>query len=107
MTQFVKIGRVADCPPGARLAYDFEYESVIVVNVGGTFFAVADRCTHDDGPLGDGEIDAPACVIVCPRHGARFNLKTGAATFPAVEPVPTYELKIEAGEIYVAAPEDD
>ena len=106
MSKFVKVGRVADVPPGARLVYDFEYDSVVVVNAGGTLYAVADLCTHDGGPLAEGELEAEVCVLVCPRHGARFDLRTGAATFPAFVAIPTYAVKVENGDIYVEAPED-
>ena len=106
MGKFVKVGRVEDLPPGSRLVVDFDYESVVVINAGGTYYAVADLCSHDDGPLADGELDSEVCSLICPRHGASFDLRSGAATFPAVAPIPTYAVKIEAGELFIAAPED-
>ena len=104
MSEFVKVAELADLPPGERLIYDFKYDTVAVFNVDGKIYAIADICTHDDGPLGDGILDGHE--IVCPRHGACFNLRTGAGTAPAPAPVPTYEVKIEAGAIYVSAPDD-
>jgi 3-phenylpropionate/trans-cinnamate dioxygenase ferredoxin subunit len=57
--------------------------------------AIEDRCTHDDGPLCEGEWDSDACEVVCPRHGARFDLRTGAAlTLPAYLPVETYPVRV-------------
>ena len=106
MDGFAKVGLVADVPPGERLVIDFEYDSVVVVNAGGTFYAVADLCTHDDGPLADGDLDDAACALVCPRHGARFDLRSGKGTFPAVAPIPTYAVKIVDGAIYVESPDD-
>ncbi len=103
MTRFVKVAEVADLPPGERLFHDFDYETVVVFNIDGTFYAIADVCTHDDGPLGDGELDG--CHVVCPRHGARFDLRTGAGTMPAVRPAPIYAVKVEDGAVYVAEPE--
>ena len=76
-------------------------QHLAVANVDGKFFALEDVCTHDGGPLGDGEVED--CEVECPRHGGRFNLRTGKATaFPAVAGVRTYETKVEGPEIKVA-----
>ena len=62
---------------------------------GGELHAIEDRCTHDDGPLCEGEWDCDACEVVCPRHGARFDLRTGSAlTLPAYLPVATYPVRV-------------
>ena len=103
MKKFVKVGLVADLAPGERLVYDFDYDTVIVVNAGGDFYAIADLCTHDDGPLADG-VFYDFCMV-CPRHGAEFDVRTGEGTAPAFRPVPTYEVKIEDGAILVEEPE--
>ena len=72
-----------------------------MVNLDGKFYAIEDVCTHDGGPLGEGEAGWLRSSI-CPRHGARFDVRTGAALkMPAVEPAPTYEVKVEGG-IYAA-----
>ena len=61
----------------------------------GKLHAIEDRCTHDDGPLCEGEWDAAGCQVVCPRHGSRFDLRTGAAlTLPAYLPVATYPVRV-------------
>ncbi len=105
MTEFVKIARVEDIPPGQRLWHDFMEETVVVFNVDGEFFCIADRCTHDDGPLEDGELEDHE--IECPRHGARFDIRTGRALcLPATSPVPTFAVKVENGDIYVESPDD-
>lgn len=105
MTEFVKIARVEDIPPGERLWYEFEEETVVVFNIGGTFYCIADLCTHDGGPLEDGELDG--CEVECPRHGARFDVRTGKAlSLPATSAVPTFAVKIEDGDIYVESPDD-
>ena len=73
---------------------------IVVVNLDGQFYAVEDVCTHDGGPLGEGKLDG--CELICPRHGARFDVRTGAATrMPAIEPVPTYEVRVEDGDVLV------
>jgi 3-phenylpropionate/trans-cinnamate dioxygenase ferredoxin component len=70
-------------------------EFVGVYNCGGSLYAIEDRCSHDDGPLCEGEWDEETCRVVCPRHGAQFDLATGAAlTLPAFEPVATYPVSI-------------
>ena len=66
------------------------------------FYAVEDVCTHDGGPLGEGKLDG--CELICPRHGARFDVRTGAATrMPAIEPAPTYAVRVEDGDVLVEA----
>jgi len=104
MTRFVPVARVEDLPPGKRLHYSFEDDTVIVLNVGGDFFCIADLCTHDGGPLEDGELHGHQ--IECPRHGACFDVRTGKVTrLPATDPIPTYDVKVEEGVVYVAEPE--
>lgn len=76
---------------------------VAVFNIHGTFYAIEDTCTHDGGELAGGVIDGD--VVICPRHGARFCLRTGAAlTPPAYEPVRTFETRINDGIVEVKAP---
>ncbi len=84
---------------------DLNEETVLIFNVDGALYCVADICTHDGGPLADGELEG--CEIVCPRHGARFDLQTGEALcLPAVTPVPTYAVKVENNGVYVELPLD-
>jgi 3-phenylpropionate/trans-cinnamate dioxygenase ferredoxin subunit len=104
MSSFEAVARVEELPPGARLHYDFDEETVIVLNVDGQFYAIADLCTHDGGPLEDGELHG--CEIECPRHGARFDIRTGRVTrLPATDAIPTYRVKVEDGLVYVEVPE--
>lgn len=66
-----------------------------VYNLGGELDAIEDRCSHDDGPLCEGEWDCGACEVVCPRHGSRFDLRTGnALSLPAYLPVDTYPVRV-------------
>ena len=104
MTEWVKEANVADIPSGGRIWYEFEEDTVIVINVNGKFYCVADLCSHDGGPLEDGELDNHA--IECPRHGACFDVRTGAAlSMPATSPIPTYAVKVEDGVVYVESPD--
>ncbi len=75
-------------------------ESIIVCKIAGKYYAVEDRCSHDDGQLDQGEVNGKE--ITCPRHGARFDLTTGAAlAMPAVAPIRTYPVKCDADGVWV------
>ena len=66
----------------------------------GELFAIEDRCSHDDGPLAEGDFDAAACTVECPRHGSLFDVRSGRPkTLPAYQPVETFEVHEEDGEI--------
>ena len=100
MVEFVKVAHVDDIPPGKRKWHEFEYETVIILNVDGKFYCIADLCSHDDGPLGNGLVDGFS--IECPRHGACFDIRTGAVlALPATAPIPTYKVKVEDGDIFI------
>ena len=104
MTEFVKVAKVGDLPPGERMFYDFEDVTVTVFNVDGKFYCIEDVCTHDGGPVGDGNLFE--FCIECPRHGALFDIRDGSVvSMPAVVPVPTYEVKVEGDDILVASPD--
>ena len=79
---------------------EYEDEEVGLVNLDDGIYAISDVCTHDDGPLMEGDIEGE--WVVCPRHGARFNLKTGEYTLPAFAPVPRYQVRIEGDDILIA-----
>jgi len=73
-----------------------------VYNVAGEYYAIEDRCSHDDGPLCEGDWDPDEGVAICPRHGANFDIRTGEAlTLPAVEPVATYSVRVVDGVVKV------
>ena len=79
--------------------------SLGVYHVGGELYALEDRCSHDDGPLVEGDWDPDDRVVVCPRHGARFDLVTGRPlSLPATEPVETYPVRVEDGVVKVSVP---
>ena len=99
---FGAVARLADVPPGAVKVFAAGPERVALCNVEGKIYAVEDVCTHDDGPLGEGTLRG--CEIECPRHGARFDVTTGAVTrMPAAAPVRTFEVKVEGDRIFVKA----
>ena len=73
---------------------------IVLFNIAGGFFAIGDVCTHDEGPLGDGDLDG--YQVICPRHGARFDVRTGEAThLPAVQPTPSYPVRVVDGMIEI------
>ena len=97
---FVTVARVGEIPEGGVKVVRVDDQAIAVFNVGGEYYALDDVCTHDGGPLAEGPIDAH--VVECPRHGARFDIRTGAVlSLPATVPVPTYSVRIEGDEIQV------
>jgi 3-phenylpropionate/trans-cinnamate dioxygenase ferredoxin subunit len=97
---FVTVARLGEIPEGGVKVVRLGDVPVAVFHVHGEYFALEDLCTHDGGPLAEGVLDGE--VIECPRHGARFDLRTGAVrALPATAPVPTYEVRVEGSEIKV------
>jgi len=102
VTGFVRVARADEIQAGEKKIVEVDGLLVVVVNLGGRFYALEDVCTHDGGPLGEGELQESQ--IICPRHGAHFDVRTGAAlTLPAFEPVPTYQVRVENGDVLVEA----
>jgi 3-phenylpropionate/trans-cinnamate dioxygenase ferredoxin subunit len=100
MTEFVKVAHLSDLADGQKMVVEYDYDDVGLFHLDGQIYAISDVCTHDDGPLVEGKLDGQ--WIVCPRHGARFNVKTGQQTLPAFAPVPRYQVKIEGDDILIA-----
>jgi 3-phenylpropionate/trans-cinnamate dioxygenase ferredoxin subunit len=100
LPHFITVAQTADIPPGEREVFDVEGYYIAVFNVGGTYSAIEDVCTHDDGPLADGELDG--YEIECPRHGARFDIRTGKVlSMPAVIDVPWFPVRVEGDDIQI------
>jgi 3-phenylpropionate/trans-cinnamate dioxygenase ferredoxin subunit len=96
---------VDELPRGAVRIVETDGPTIGVLNCGGELFAIEDRCSHDDGPLAEGELDEERCIVVCPRHGSEFELRTGKPrTLPAYIPVPTYRVVVEDGVVKVEVP---
>ena len=101
--EFVAIARQEDLPNGERLFVEIDGEPVVVFNIAGEFFAIADLCSHDDGPLGDGDLDG--YEINCPRHGASFDVRTGRVlSLPAIVDIPAYPIRVVNGQIEIGLP---
>src|SRR6266511_3018425 len=87
----IAVAPLAEFPPGSTKIVELDFVSVGVYNCGGRLLAIEDRCSHDDGPLCEGEWDEEACVVVCPRHGSRFDLESGIPmSLPAFQAVPIF-----------------
>jgi 3-phenylpropionate/trans-cinnamate dioxygenase ferredoxin subunit len=100
---FFEIAPVSELPEGERMFIEAAGKSIVIFNMAGKLFAIGDVCSHDNGPVGDGEIEENE--IICPRHGARFDIRSGKATsLPAVVDIPSYPVRVENGMIEIGVP---
>lgn len=99
----IDVASADEFPPGSsKIVVAGPGEYIGVYNCGGKLYAIEDRCSHDDGPLCEGDWDEETCRVVCPRHGSQFDLETGEPrTLPATEPVATYPVTIVDGIVRV------
>jgi len=98
---YVRVARRADVPPGTMLRAEAGGHAIVLANVDGELFAIDDTCSHEEASLSEGGLTGE--VVVCPRHGARFNVKTGRVlSLPAVRSVATYAVKVEGEDVLVA-----
>jgi 3-phenylpropionate/trans-cinnamate dioxygenase ferredoxin subunit len=98
---FVTVARVGDIPEGGVKVVRLEDQPIALFHVEGAYYAIDDVCTHDGGPLAEGAI-IEGHVVECPRHGARFDIRTGdVLALPATAPVACYPVRIEGDEIKV------
>jgi 3-phenylpropionate/trans-cinnamate dioxygenase ferredoxin subunit len=99
--RYVTVAKVGEIPDGGVKITRVEDELLAIFHVEGQYYAINDICTHDGGPLAEGPLEGH--VIECPRHGARFDIRTGAVLcMPATAPVPTHETRVVGDEIQVA-----
>ncbi|MBX7169118.1 MAG: non-heme iron oxygenase ferredoxin subunit [Pirellulales bacterium] len=100
MAEFVRVARTAEIPDPGRQVFEIDQRLVAVFHVSGQVYALDDVCTHDGGPLAEGELEDHE--ISCPRHGARFDIRDGRALcLPATRPTKVHEAKIVGDEIFV------
>ncbi len=100
MSEYFRVASVGDLPDPGKMTIELEDAVVVLVHLDGQYYCIDDVCTHDGGPLGEGQLCGHA--IACPRHGAQFDLQTGAPqTMPATEATTVHEVKIEGDAIYV------
>jgi 3-phenylpropionate/trans-cinnamate dioxygenase ferredoxin subunit len=94
-----------ELPPGTvRIVREGDL-AVGVFNAGGELYAIEDRCSHDDGPLAEGDFDPETRIVVCPRHGSEFDVRTGRPrTLPAYLPVETFRVWVDGGRVLLEIP---
>ena len=98
--EWVRVADLGECPPGSLLDIEAGQETIVLANVDGDLYALQNRCSHQDLPLSDGELDGDQ--LECLYHGARFHVCTGKAMgLPAIKPVETYAVELRGQEIYV------
>ena len=100
MSDWFAVARDDEIAPGQWRVADVDGTQVVVFNIDGEYYAIEDVCTHDGGQLTGGHVEGDQ--IVCPRHGARFCIRTGEAlTAPAYEPTAKFPLRVHDGEVQV------
>ncbi|QEG35553.1 Rieske (2Fe-2S) protein [Bythopirellula goksoeyrii] len=107
MSEFIEAAKVSEIADPSSLLVEVDEQLVVLIHAAGHYYALDDVCTHDGGPLSEGPLDATEGSIACPRHGAKFDIKTGAAlTMPATKPTRSHEVKVEGEQILVRLCED-
>jgi 3-phenylpropionate/trans-cinnamate dioxygenase ferredoxin component len=102
LSEKISVCPEAELPPGEMQLVEVDGRKIGVFNCGGELYAIEDRCSHDDGPLAEGEFDSDSCTVECPRHGSLFDLTTGRPkTLPAYVPVETFPVTIEDETIHL------
>jgi len=102
MAQFIAVAQTSEvADPGSQLVEVLD-RLIVLIHAAGHWYALDDVCTHDGGPLSDGELDGAEGSIACPRHGAKFDVKSGQAlTMPATKPTTSHEIKVEGEQVFV------
>jgi 3-phenylpropionate/trans-cinnamate dioxygenase ferredoxin subunit len=101
--EFVVVAGQDEIQAGERLFLEVDDLDIVIFKILDEYFAIADLCSHDDGPLGDGELEGHE--VVCPRHGAHFDVRTGKAlSLPAIVDIPAYPVRIMEGQIELGIP---
>jgi 3-phenylpropionate/trans-cinnamate dioxygenase ferredoxin component len=101
MSDFVAVAKASEIEEGVVKVVRVGEAPIGLTKVEGEFFAFADVCTHDDGPVAEGELDE--YIIECPRHGAKFDIRTGKVKqLPAVTPIPVYAVQVEGDTVLVS-----
>ena len=102
MSDFIAVAKVAELADPGSLLVEVEDRLVVLIRAAGHFYALDDVCTHDGGPLSDGPVDPAEGTLACPRHGAKFDAKTGAAlSMPATKATVAHEVRVEGDSLFV------
>ena len=107
LADFLPVARVGDVPDPGKELVEVSDRLIVLIHAAGHWYALDDVCTHDGGPLSEGPVDADGKTIACPRHGAKFDIQTGAAlTMPATKPTIAHEVKVEGDQVLVRLRDD-
>ena len=103
--EFLEIAPSSELPEGERLFVEIGGKPIVIFKRAGQYFSIADICSHDDGPVGEGQLNG--YNITCPRHGAQFDVRTGKVVqMPAVVDIPAYPVRLMDGMIQLGIPKD-
>jgi len=103
--EYLDIAPASELPSGERLFVEIAGKPIVIFNIAGQFFSIADVCSHDDGPVGEGDLEG--YNITCPRHGAEFDVRTGQVmSMPAVVDIPAYPVRVLDGMIQLGIPNE-
>ncbi len=104
MSEFHTVAKASEIAPGNMLLVDVGGEEIVIANVDGEYFAFSDTCTHEGGPLSDGELEGH--IVTCPWHFTPFDVKTGEAQEGGVtdDPIPVFEVRVEGDEVQIRRP---
>ncbi len=101
MSEFIRVARASEIPPGSMKRVEVAGRAVALANLDGQFYAIDDTCSHEESSLSEGTLSGE--VVACPKHGARFNVKTGRVlSLPAVRSVASYPVRVEGDEVLVS-----
>jgi 3-phenylpropionate/trans-cinnamate dioxygenase ferredoxin component len=102
MSDYIPVAKTSDIPDPGKMLAEVEERLIVLIHAAGHYYALDDVCTHDGGPLSEGPVEPESKTITCPRHGAKFDIRTGAAlTMPATKPTKAHDVKIEGEQIFV------
>jgi 3-phenylpropionate/trans-cinnamate dioxygenase ferredoxin subunit len=103
--EYLEIAPAGELSSGERLFVEIGGKPVVIFNIAGQYFSIADVCSHDEGPVGEGDLEG--YNITCPRHGAQFDIRTGKVVqMPAVVDIPAYPVQVRDGKIYLGIPKE-
>jgi 3-phenylpropionate/trans-cinnamate dioxygenase ferredoxin subunit len=103
--EFLEIAPISELPDGERLFVEIGGKPIVIFKIAGQYFSIADVCSHDDGPVGEGQLEG--YKITCPRHGAQFDVRTGKVIqMPAVVDIPAYPVRVIDDMIHLGIPKE-
>ena len=103
MSDYKGVAKISEISDPGSLLVEVDDRLVVLIHAAGHYYALDDVCTHDGGPLSDGQVEAQENItIACPRHGAKFDAATGAAvTMPATKATVAHEVKVDGEQIFI------